>query len=467
MRSSYFNIGLIVGAANARPAIKGRRKEFSGISTDTRTLKPGELFVALKGPNFDGHKFLDKALERGAGGLMVHRGEASRVAGCRMHVLEVDDTLYALGEIARQILALTRIPVVGITGSVGKTTCKEMLAAVLEQHYGREVLRTRGNFNNLIGLPLTVFNLKPDHPAAVLEMGMNRVGEISRLAQIASPDIGVVTNISPVHLETLKTLAAVARAKGELFDRFGPRNTAVINRDDRRAMLLVRGRDFKVVTFGKHRDADVRATQIRNLGFDGITAKLQIGGETLELSLSTYGAHSVYNALAAAAAAHVLGASPLLIRDSLEAFKPQAMRSRIVELRRKVRLIDDTYNANPRSMLAALEVLQTLGENRRTVAVLGEMLELGSHARAAHQQIGVAAGQHKVDRLLLLGEHARDAADAAIQAGMSKRAVRVIKDREAAVQWLADNLEPGDVVLVKGSRGMRMELIVRGLKKAL
>ena len=439
-------------------------QSFAGISTDTRTVRPGECFVALTGENFDGHRFVDEAVRRDAAGLLVSK-EVDLPGEGKVAVIFLPDTLVALGDLARWTLAQWKTPVIAVTGSTGKTTTKEMLYEIMQLHLPDQVLRNLGNFNNLIGLPLSVFALEAKHKLAVLEMGMSMRGEIRRLAEIARPYIGVVTNISAVHLEHLKTIGAVAEAKGELLEDFGADHIAVLNADDERVARLGSGRPFRSVYFSARPEtkADVEAEQIVVKGFEGIEVVLRIGNETVSVNLSCFGRHNVMNALAAAAAAFAYQVPAETVARGLEAFRPPAMRSRVLNIF-GITVIDDTYNANPRSMDAALAALAELAKEGRKIAVFGDMFELGDESEAAHRRLGRHAAKIGLDRLILLGREAQHVSAGALEEKMPPAAVSVAPDHASIVQDLRRSAERGDVILVKGSRGMRMEQVVRGLK---
>lgn len=452
----------IIKATDAKLVLGNLNTEFLSISTDTRTIGNQELFVPLVGENFDGHNFIANAHAKGAKGALVKAGYQIEDGLDQMAFLEVDDTLFALGELARYCLSKSNIPVLAVTGSTGKTTTKEFLAGVLEVHMDG-VLKTLGNFNNLIGLPLTVLNITKEHKVAVLEMGMNMRGEIRRLAQIAKPGIGIITNVSAVHLEKLKTIGNVAQAKGELLESFGADHIAVLNADDELVAPLAKGREFKTITFGIENKADVRAENIHIKGFEGIDFLLCIKGESKEVHLSCIGKHNIYNALAAAGAAYEFGVNMDDIVHGLEAFRPVAMRSRILDIF-GIKVIDDTYNANPSSMDAALSMLVELTDQGKSIAVLGDMFELGDESVAAHRRLGRHAAKLNIDKLYLIGPKAGFVMEGAIEEAMEKDKIKSFKNHADLVFQLRDECRRKDVILVKGSRGMRMERIVKGLK---
>lgn len=437
---------------------------FRAVSTDSRSVEPGDLFVALMGENFDGHDFIEQALSRGAAGLVVVRPPA---APCRAAVILVDDTLRALGDLAHfRRMQMPDLTVLAVTGSSGKTTVKEMISAILGQHH--KVLKTKGNFNNLIGLPHSLLPVTAEHDFAVLEMGMNRPGEIARLAEIAEPDVACITNVQGAHLAGLATIEGVAKAKGELFAGMKAWGTLVVNADDVRVRKLVRRLRHRKISFGRSTSATVRATRILSLGEQGMRFTLHIGPWNERVSIVSLGAHNVMNSLAAAAMAHAVGLPPAEIAAGLASHRPYDKRMQISVLPSGLKLINDAYNANPSSMLAALEAVHNLKAGQRIVAVLGDMLELGSHSVAAHRLVGENAARLKFDYLLAVGEFAGELMTGACQAGMTAKQAQQFASKEAIVTWLdkaiqAGTLKAGDLLLLKGSRGMRMETIATAL----
>ncbi len=450
----------------------GDRNEavFRLVATDSRTLEVGDLFVALRGDNFDGHDFVTEVLRRGAAGLVLEKPPAEPVP---VPVILVADTLRALGDLAHYRRRLMgELKVLAITGSSGKTTVKEMTAAILERRLGRNrVLKTRGNLNNLIGLPMSLLAVDDHHNFAVMEMGMNRFGEIARMAEIAEPDIACITNVQEAHLAGLTDVAGVARAKGELFQGMGPGTTLVVNRDDPRVWRLAREIPRHRVTFGRKAGAMVRATYIRSRGEEGMSFTLALGDDWRgRVKIAALGTHNVNNALAAAALALAAGLTPGEIVAGLEDYRPFAKRLRIQPLVCGLKLIDDSYNANPSSMLAALETVHNLRRHRKVVAILGDMLELGSHGPAAHRFIGEKVAKLNFDYLLTVGDFADETALAAGRAGMTGERVRACADKEEIVGWLQEAVAQGrlgtdDLVLLKASRGMKMETIIDGLSQ--
>ena len=436
-----------------------RALHFDAVSTDSRGTLAGMLFVALRGPNHDGHDFVAQALAAGATAAVVDRTVPGASAA---RLVRVGDTLKALGDLAAWGRCQRPAPVVAVTGSNGKTTTKELIAAVCAGA-GWRVLKTEGNLNNLIGLPLTVLGARGDEAIRVLEMGMSRPGEIARLTEIARPDVAVVTNVGPAHLDGVGgTLAGVAAAKGELFAGLSPGASIAVNGDDawvRRIAVPFAGRK---VIFGT--GGEVRALGVRDLGGDGLAFTLAVGAETADLRLRLVGAHNVTNALAAAAVGHVLGLRVDTIAHGLARAEGPAMRMRARRLANGVTVIDDAYNANPSSMEAALQALTRLPG--RAVAVLGEMRELGDEGRRAHHVLGERAATLGVAQLVVLGGYAEAVAAGAVAAGVPRAAVQICTSHADAAGAVIERWQPGDAVLVKGSRAMRMETVVRLLEDA-
>lgn len=435
------------------------RMEIKGISIDTRTIRQGELFVAIKGDRFDGHDFAAAAVKQGAWGAMVGRhafgDDRSAVRGLR-NIVPVDDTLASLQELSLMHRKRHPVPVVGITGSNGKTTTKEMAAGILG--LAGPVLKNEGNLNNHIGVPLTLLRLDRSHRAAVIEMGMSAAGEIALLTRLAAPTVGVITNIGPAHLEFLKSTDNVARAKGELLETMDKRGTAVLNADDRYYETLRERFGGTVRSFGIVNLADVMARDIRQER-EATRFTVVFQGATTAVRLSAVGRHNVLNALAAAAAALAAGTTLDAVKTGLERFRPLAMRSELRTIKGRL-VFADCYNANPGSMRAALETLALLKSGGRAVAVLGDMLELGDASAEAHREIGRTAVRSGIDVLIAAGRSARFLAEGARQGGMDAKSVFEAETPADAARLLREHSREGDAVLVKGSRGMRMEAVL-------
>ncbi len=447
--------------------LSGKGAVFASISIDSRTIAPENLFAAVRGDRFDGHDFIPGVLAAGVKGVMVNASKADTLPLAQYEqdgicVIAVEDTVAALGALASFQRSRVNIPVVAVTGSNGKTTTKEMIAAVLSVRFA--TLFTTGNLNNEIGLPLTLFRLSASHEAAVLEMGMNHPGEIDRLAAMCRPCIGVITTIGPAHLEGLGSMDAVMAAKGELLSHIESGGTAVLNADNPYCRRLAEKAAVDVFRFGLDDTANAHAADIRPEE-DGTRFTLSLGSEKIEVRLRLAGAVNVSNALAAASVGHLLGLSAAEIAEGLASVRPVKGRMEIIRLETGVTLIDDTYNANPGSMAAAIGALMGLRGPGRTVLVAGDMLELGGESEKRHEDIGALAARSGIDQLYLTGQFAPAAQNGAVKAGMPAGRIRV-DDKAAIIDSLIRFLRPGDRVLVKGSRSMGMETIVKGLQKS-
>lgn len=462
-----FTLQDVLTATGGTLVQSGRADAFDGVSTDSRSLAAGSLFVPLAGPRFDGHDYLGQAAGAGAAGVLVGRGRENLVKGlpAGTAAVSVPDTLRALGDLARLWRFRFAIPVVGVTGSTGKTTTKEMAAAIM----GREknLLKNEGNFNNLVGLPLTIFRMNAAHEAAVLEMGTNRRGEIARLTEIAAPTVGLVTNVGPAHLEGLGSLETIREEKGDLYRVMDGRGTAVINLDDPLLAPWAGRWKGRKITFGIDADADVTASRIAHEAERGTVFTLLAEGASREILLPVSGFHNVSNALAAAAAALGAGFGFDAICQGLMAFRPVGGRMEVWRLKNGACLIDDTYNANPASVAAALKTLQGLKGECKSTVILGDMLELGGEAERYHEEIGRAVAETGVGKAYLRGDFARATAKGALKRGMKGEQVLVDLSTEETVAHLKACLRTGDWVLVKGSRKMKMEEIVQAILGAI
>ncbi|MBT9438282.1 MAG: UDP-N-acetylmuramoyl-tripeptide--D-alanyl-D-alanine ligase [Desulfobacterales bacterium] len=437
---------------------------FEGVSIDSRTISANELFIAIKGNVYDGHSFISDLISSGVRGLIISKDEIRDPAGTDWQdkgivCVAVSDTTKALGDLASFNRRRTDVSVVAITGSNGKTTTREMTASVVSTRY--KTLSTKGNFNNEIGLPLTLLDLKNSHQWAVLELGTNRPGEIDRLGEICIPDIGVITNIGFSHLEGLGSIEGVMNAKGELLKRIKPEGTAVLNADDSRVLYLSTKTSRKVLYFGLSEDARIKALDV-NETTTGISFTLVLPEERIPIELRVHGGFMVSNALAAASVGYIIGLSSEEIKAGLEYFQPVKGRINIFDVR-GVHIIDDTYNANPDSMEAAIRILSSLKGNSRGILVAGDMLELGEHAESMHRKIGALSARSNIARLYITGEFAEAVANGAGKEDKNSMDI-FIGAREEILEDLKKSLLPGDWVLVKGSRAMGMEKIVEGLK---
>lgn len=435
-----------------------------GVSTDSRTVEPGQLFVPLVGERFDGHAFIGDALSRGAASVLVNDGRplpqnAPHTAG----VVAVDDTLQALQRLAAaQRRRMTAGRVVAVTGSTGKTTTKDMMAAIFASRH--RVVHTRGNFNNEIGLPLTLLDADRDTEVLVVEMGMRGPGEILSLAAIARPQVGVITNVSPVHLERLGSIDNIAAAKRELIEALPADGVAVLNGDDPLVRAMADHARGSVLLYGMQPDNDVRATAVVGHGEAGSRFALQYRDRSTTIKLPIPGLHNVMNALAAAGAAFALGlTADDVARGLVQIGRHRSpMRMEITTTPGGVRVINDAYNAGPASMAAALELLSTMTGGRR-IAVLGDMLELGPISRQSHADVGRDAARLGIDALVAVGDYASTMITAAVGAGMSAARTIGCRDSAEAAEVVRRLVEPGDIVLIKASRGIRLEQVAHSL----
>ena len=422
-------------------------------SIDSRTIGPGELFFAVKGERFDGHDFVDAALQKGALAAVVRKDEVHRYGG-KTRLLSVDDTLVALQGLATAVRKLWGKPLVGVTGSAGKTTTKEAIAHVLGSRF--RVLKSEGNFNNHFGLPLMLLKLEPEHEVAVIEMGMSHAGEIRALARIAQPEIGVVTNVAPVHLEFFDSIAGIARAKYELIESLPSTGTAVLNADDEYVSQF--GRDFygRVITYGIRAatgiHVDVRGEDIRSAGAEGSQFFVVAGRGREPARLPLVGEHNILNALAAVAVGMVRGLTLPESVAALATLAPPDKRGQVLHLG-NITVINDCYNSNPKALNAMIDALATMPAGRRIV-VAGEMLELGPAAAEMHRAAGQHVAEKKIDWLVGVRGLAQAMVDGAREAGVE---AEFVATPEEAGERLARETRDNDVVLFKASRGVKLE----------
>jgi UDP-N-acetylmuramoyl-tripeptide--D-alanyl-D-alanine ligase len=436
------------------------------VSTDTRAIERGDCFIALQGPHFDGHEFLDDAAQRGASAAVVsHHPTRAANSPSVLALLQVPNTLTALHKLATNYRRLmppsTRV--IGITGSSGKTTTKEMIAAVLGQRFN--VIKTEGNKTNHIGLPLNLLKLEPDYDFGVFELGTNHPGEIAQLASFCKPEVGVVTNIGLAHVEFFGNEAGVAKEKGSLLEVL-PANgdgLAVLNADDKWFPELRARTRAAVVSVGIENFADIRASEIKINGDVKFRLNIAKKREDVTIRLRTLGRHQIYNALQAAAVGYMQGMDLEEIRDGLETMEFPGMRMQEVT-RAGIRFVNDCYNANVVSMKAALQMIRETPGRGRKVAVLGDMLELGDHTTPAHLEIGALAAQSQLALLVTVGPNARMIADGAVNHGMESPRVLPVSDAQQAADLLRWLLRDGDFVLLKGSRGMHLEKVLEAFE---
>ncbi|MBS1790895.1 MAG: UDP-N-acetylmuramoyl-tripeptide--D-alanyl-D-alanine ligase [Acidobacteria bacterium] len=467
------NLSEIARLSAASQMLNDRLAAFepTGFAIDSRAVKPGDLFIALPGERVDGHQFIQQVFENGACAAMVvhHRLPfASRLGDLADKLLFVENTACALQQLAGRVLAKWHRPVIGVTGSAGKTTIKDLTAHVMGA--AGSVLKSLGNLNTGYGLPLTVSRMitggaKPaDFDFAVLEMGMSSFGEIARLTDIASPTVGVVGNVGVAHIEFFGSQERIARAKAEMVEGIKPGGTAVLNADDPLVMAMQRLReDVAVISFGIDAPADVTASKI--VSADDLSATRFVlktpDGES-EVALPLVGRHNVYNALAAAAAAHCFGLSAEIIAQRLSTAAPSAMRGELIRFPNGVTVIDDSYNSNPKALIEAVRAMTEAKGFKRRIVVAGEMLELGDQGVELHRACGKEIAAMKVDRLIGVRGLAKELVAGALNSGSSVAAF--CESPEEAAETVIADAHPGDLVLVKGSRGVRTEKVVERLR---
>lgn len=438
------------------------------MSTDSRTVEEGNLFIPLPGEKFDGHDFIEEALNKGAAGSLCAEGkdkvwQAKKIDN--KFLIVVKDPLHALGDLAHFWRNQFSLPVIALTGSNGKTTTKEMTSSILAHKFS--VLKTEGNFNNLIGLPLTLLKLSPEHEVAVLEMGMNAFGEIRRLREIAHPQISAILNIGQAHLEKLGGLEEVARAKGELWEELSAEDWIVVNLDDPRVTALAAAQNCLKKTYSIHKQADVQAENIHYRPEEGIEFVLKIGRQKELVQMRVYGRHNVPNALAAAALASILGMNLGEIVGGLKSFHPYPGRGEIIPLRKNIRIWDDTYNANPDSLRASLAAFLETKREERGLLVMGDMLELGAAASIQHQEMGKLIGRCGFAFVFFLGQQAPFLKQGAQEAGLPVERIFIGRDHKEILLKLQEVCQENDWIMVKGSRLMKMERIIQGLRDFL
>ena len=431
----------------------------SGYSIDSRTIRPDEVFFAVKGEKMDGHDFIAAALEKRAAAAVVSRANMGSWQS-RSPVIPVDDTLLALQTLATAVRRLWAKPLIAVTGSAGKTTTKEAIAHVLSTRFC--VHKSEGNFNNHFGLPLMLLKVEPEHDLAVVEMGMSHAGEITALARIAQPDTGVVTNVAPVHLEFFNSIADIARAKYELIESLPATGTAVLNADDEYVSQFGRSFQGKVVTYGLGPTASVRAERVQALAEGGSRFDLVAGDRRTTLSFPLVGNHNIYNGLAAVAVALEQGIPFADAAAALASLSPAEKRGQVVRIG-NITVVNDCYNSNPKALVAMVDALAAMAAKRRIV-VAGEMLELGAQAGAMHRECGRDMARKGIDVLLGVRGLARDMVEAAKAAGI---AAEFVSRPEEAGAWLARETRDGDAVLLKASRGVKLEKALETWKEAV
>lgn len=440
--------------------IKGSEEAtVQGIATDSRKLKPGELFIPFIGEKLNGHVFIEDVFKLGAAGVFTsEKNKDYSIFYAGQSVIQVADTLKAFQDLARYYMKKFSIPVVGVTGSTGKTSTKDMIYAVLSQKY--KVLKNEGNFNNHIGLPLTVFQLEPKHEVAIFEMGMRGLGEIDLLAELVRPDIAVITNIGLSHIEHLGSQENILKAKMEITNYFTKENRLVINGDDAYLSTLKdKNLGFHIIYIGIHGSYHYIADNVEDLGEDGSRFYLVAEGVKYPFELKVPGKHNIYNALCAIAVGLELGVPMELIQKALKAFEGSKMRLNILHTKENIKIINDAYNASPDSMISALRVLDKTVSDRK-IACLGDMLEMGEFAEQGHYLVGREVAKGHIDMLIAVGFHAGHMARGAMEKGFPSEKIFICGNNHEAISILKEVLKERDAVLVKGSRGMKMEEIV-------
>ncbi len=440
---------------------------FSRISTDSRTIVSGELFWVLAGDRFDGHNFVQKAIDHGAAGIVVQKAHAHKISHSGvLPVIAVEDTLRAFGDLANWWRNQHDVRVAVITGSAGKTTTKEMTAGILEM--GSKTLVTQGNFNNLIGLPKTLFRMEKGHKNAVLEMGMNRSGEIARLTEIADPDIGLITNVGMAHIEGLGDIHDVAKAKTELVEKMPSKGKTILNGDDPLLMETAARFRKETITFGLNKKNEIRADKLKKLGRKGFSFQLEYQKNTLPIRLNVPGLQNVSNALAAAAICLCLNEAHEHIIEGLYRFSGVKKRFTLIPLAGDILIVDDTYNANPSSLKAALESVGDMVDESSSIIIgLGEMLELGDATISAHMDAGRMVAKLGARHFLALGEHADEMLAGAVETGMDKNRVEKVATHNEMIKIIKDEMREGDLIFLKGSNKINLGKVVDGLRDNL
>jgi UDP-N-acetylmuramoyl-tripeptide--D-alanyl-D-alanine ligase len=455
-----FDCGELVRAVGGKLLWGEPGMVFSGVTTDSRKVARGNLFIPLIGEKFDGHDYIKQCFDAGASVCLTSK-TIQQVSGCA--AVLVEDTAKALRDIAAWHRKKYHIPVVGITGSVGKTSTKDMVACVLSQKY--QVLKTQGNFNNEIGLPLTVLNMDSSHETAVIEMGMSGFGEISRLTSIAKPSIAVITNIGVSHIEKLGSQQGILQAKLEILEGLEKDGLVILNGDDPLLKSLEGKLSFRTVFYGFNSGLDYTAVNYESLGEQGSRFQITVGGSDYEVEIPVPGIHNVHNALAAIAAGIEMHIPVKVIIDGIRTFSPGNMRQSIITYN-GLKIINDAYNASPQSMKAAINVLEEISSDSRSIAVLGDMFEMGELAEDLHYSVGSFIKDKKVDFLVTVGENSRKISQAVADSGNQRIVLQHFENNREALNYILKIIKPGDYILIKGSRGMKMEQIADGIMKS-
>ena len=466
-RKAELTVAHVLSAAGGSLLRGGENTLCAGVSIDSRSIGKDELFFAVEGERFDGHDFVATLPERGARGAVVRRGwESAALLSALPHdfcIIAVDDTFTALGDTAQGWRKKLPIPLAAISGSCGKSTTKEMTASILE--VGRKVLKTEGNRNNLLGLPLTLLGLRSEHQVGVVELGISERGEMTRLAEIACPDVALLTNIGIAHIASLGGFQEIVAAKGELFKSLKPEATEVINFDDLWIVEITAKSKRRQVVYSVEEKADIYLKGFEVTGPDRnvMTARFSVFDAEVACDINGVGSYLLSNAAAALAVAAALDVGRDEMAEGLSHFAP--MKNRMEPLRVEgITLLDDTYNANPDSMEAALKTLSEMPG--RSIAVLGDMLALGDMARNMHRRVGEVVSRLGIAKVILYGEFREDVREGAVEGGMDVESAYIVESKDDAVEILREIVSEGDVVLVKGSRGMKMEEVVERFRES-
>ncbi len=466
IRTTIREVGRVLGAEIlGGPGRDPLSSAFPSVSIDSRTLQPGECFVALQGPRFDGHDYIDQAVAKGAEVLIVSRPSLQLDAG---FVLRVGDTKVALQELGLYLRRKWANPLVAVTGSMGKTTTRGFAASLLSSRF--RVFESPGNLNNEFGVPLSLSRLSEDDEIAVLELGMNHRGEIHDLCEICLPDMGVLTNVAPVHLEFFSGLSEIAQAKGELIESLDQKGQLVFNADDRRVLEMAMPFAGRKISFALEAEADVRVTDFEFLGLEEMVFELVFWNRRLRSRVPFAGYHYLYNLAAAVAVSLGFGLELEEIEKGLAGLQPLEMRGRVLRVQGRsgepFTLLDDSYNSNPGAVQTQLRSLSRMSGFSRKIVALGEMMELGKSAPELHRQVGREVARSGIDFLVTVGEGARRIQEGALEKGFSADSMEHFEDSERAAEFLYGWVGGGDLLVCKGSRALRMEKIVQRLGKS-
>lgn len=447
----------IIGAGPEKLIQDFSSRQFPSVSIDSRTIQPGQAFFALQGERFDGHAYLEDAQSRGAELLVVSQ-DPERLGAV---YLKVSDVTKALQNFGKHVRVRWGRPLIAITGSMGKTTTRHFIASILETQFG--VYQSPGNFNNHIGLPFSLLQLEERHEFAVIELGMNHAGEIDLLSRLCLPTIAVLTNVAPVHIEFFESLDKIAEAKGEILHSLDPKGLLVFNQDDPRLVQLARGYPGNKISYGFHEEADVRITGYRFDAIQGMDLTIQSERAVYSGRVRFTGKHLLYNLAAAVATADYCGVSRLAVENAFEHLSLPEMRGQVYEMN-GITLWDDSYNSNPDASKALIETIKELQTFKRRFLVLGDMLELGSHSARLHFDLGRCIPEDRIDFVITVGEASRRILEGAVASGFPASRASHFELATDASAFLAETAQPGDLIVVKGSRGMKMERIIQRLR---